>query len=252
MPNRFIKDSVCTSENLDKLSPMAECLFYRLLVTVDDFGCYYGNPTIIKSNCFPLKSDDIKSDQVKTWVDELIAADLIREYVCKEDGRHYIQFTKWQKHQNTRAQKPKYPLPEDNCEQMKTNDNNCEQMQADAPDIRIRNSYSYSYSRESNTEADAPAPTIQDDGFEKFWDTYPSTSGDIRQACMEYMLALEEPGVTREVLQSALENQIAASTEKDLKFFPSADKWLRNRTWRKRAAKKGGSTQRQFTPTEFG
>ena len=248
MPNRIIKDSICTSENLDTLSPMAECLFYRLLVTVDDFGCYHGNPSIIKSNCFPLKSDDIKREQVKAWVDELIAADLIREYVCKDDGRHYIQFTKWQKHQNTRAQKPKYPLPDDNCEQM----------HADAPDIRIRNTYSLFdiRNRESNTGACAreeePPPTIQDDGFDKFWDTYPSTSGDIRQACKEYMLALEEPGVTREVLQSALEAQIAASTEKDMKFFPSADKWLRNRTWRKKIPKKSGGTPHAFTPTEFG
>ena len=38
MPNRIIKESICTSENIDQLSPFCETVFYRLIVNVDDYG----------------------------------------------------------------------------------------------------------------------------------------------------------------------------------------------------------------------
>ena len=38
MPNRILKDSICTSPNIDTLSREAEVFFYRLLVQCDDHG----------------------------------------------------------------------------------------------------------------------------------------------------------------------------------------------------------------------
>ena len=38
MPNRILKESICTSESLVGLSAEAEVLFYRLIVKADDFG----------------------------------------------------------------------------------------------------------------------------------------------------------------------------------------------------------------------
>lgn len=117
MPNRIIKESICTSEDLDKLSPMAEILFYRLIVKADDYGAYYGNESIVKSTCFPLKSDEIKCDQVKSWIMELASAGLIYVYEA-EDGRKYIQFVKWSKHQQVRAKKSKFPQFGSSCNQL--------------------------------------------------------------------------------------------------------------------------------------
>lgn len=110
MPNRIIKESICTSEDIAKLSPMAELLFYRLMVNADDFGRYFGNPVIIKSKCFPLKADDIHSDQVSEWLDELLNAGLIDRYAV--DGKQYVHFCKWDKHQSIRAKKSKFPPPD--------------------------------------------------------------------------------------------------------------------------------------------
>ena len=63
------------SEDIDRLSPMAEILFYRLIVKADDYGSYYGNPAIVKSNCFPLKSDEeIPREEVRSWLKELADA----------------------------------------------------------------------------------------------------------------------------------------------------------------------------------
>jgi uncharacterized phage protein (TIGR02220 family) len=123
LPNRIIKESVCTSENINRLSYAAEVLFYRLMVKADDFGCYHGNVKIIKGTCYPLKSDDIKDKQMIEWIDELVKAGLIFLYSA-EDGKQYIKLAKWEKHQQTRAVKPKFPLPKSddiNCNQLNTN-----------------------------------------------------------------------------------------------------------------------------------
>ena len=124
MPNRFIKESICASEDLNKLSPMAEILFYRLIVNADDYGAYYGNASIVKSNCFPLRSDDIKCSQVEAWLYELQDAGLIVRYTAG-DGRQYLQFVKWEKHQQIRAKNRKFPALDSTCYQMLSNDSKC-------------------------------------------------------------------------------------------------------------------------------
>ena len=125
MPNRIIKESICTSEDVAKLSMGAEILFYHLMVKADDFGVYFGNEQIIKNTCFPLKSSEIKLKQVESWLNELIKAGLIFAYVA-EDGKKYIQFVKWSKHQQIRAKKSKYPLYDSTCNQLIADDcNSC-------------------------------------------------------------------------------------------------------------------------------
>ena len=243
MPNRIIKESVCTSEDVASLSPMAEILFYHLIVNVDDYGCYYGNESIVKSNCFPLKSDDIKCDQVKSWLDELDSVGLIRKYIGP-DGRKYLQFTKWEKHQQIRAKKRKFPEPPPICEHPISDDSNCDQMKSDdskCPRNPIQSNPNPI--RNPNTKT----THAMDPDFEKFWDAYPKKTGDIRQACQEYLFALDE--ATPEQLLTALQSQVEAISEKDLQYFPSADKWLRNRSWRN--LPKGKKPPRTFVKTEF-
>lgn len=50
MPNRIIKESICTSDTLASLSAEAERLFYRLMVQCDDFGLMLANPNVIRSS----------------------------------------------------------------------------------------------------------------------------------------------------------------------------------------------------------
>jgi uncharacterized phage protein (TIGR02220 family) len=95
------------------------------MVKADDFGCYHGNVKIIKGTCYPLKSDDIKDKQMIEWIDELVKAGLVILYVA-DDGKQYIKLTKWEKHQQTRANKPKFPLP-------KATDIKCNQVIANVP-----------------------------------------------------------------------------------------------------------------------
>ena len=52
MPTRYLKPGIRDSELIDGLSAEAEVLFYRLLVTVDDFGRANARPSMVKAACF--------------------------------------------------------------------------------------------------------------------------------------------------------------------------------------------------------
>lgn len=228
MPNRLIKESICTSEDIEKLSPMAEILFYRLIVQADDYGAYYGNVAIIKSNCFPLKSDAFTCEEVKSWLQELFDAGLIDPY--RAGGRDYIQFRKWKNHQQIRAKKRKFPEPDSNGYQMISNDINRYQEKSN-DSICARNPIQSNPNTESNPNPiQSKGEYETDNGFELFWKAYPKKSGDIRQAYIEYMHATET-GVTAENLIDAIHKQTEGMTQEQFQFLPSAEKWLRNKAW---------------------
>ena len=160
MPNRIIKESICTSEDIAGLSMGAEILFYHLMVKVDDFGVYFGNEQIIKNTCFPLKSSEIKVKQVESWLNELVKAGLLFAYVA-EDGKKYVQFTKWAKHQQIRAKKSKYPLFDSTCNQLLEDDGNS-----------CRNPIQYEIQSISAQSADEIESC-----FLALWDLYPKKAG---------------------------------------------------------------------------
>lgn len=130
MPNRIIKESICRSEEIDSLSWFEEVLFYRLIVTCDDFGRYDGRAKIIKGSCFPLK--DITEKDISKALGRLSEVGLVRVY--ETQGRPYLQLVTWAAHQRIRNQKSKYPgFEEDSVlltfdskgQQKETSDNKC-------------------------------------------------------------------------------------------------------------------------------
>lgn len=224
MGNRILKESICTSEDLDKLSPMAEILFYRLIVKADDYGAYYGNAAIVKSTCFPLKADDIKCEQVQAWLKELENANLIFTYSAT-DNRNYIQFCKWAAHQQIRAKKRKFPEPVSNGNQMISDDSKC-------PRNPIQ--YNTESNPESNTNTTPEREYEKNEGFEAFWAAYPKRGGDIRQAYREYLHA-QDIGATSAMMIGALQEQKRNIKAEDYRYLPNAEKWLRNRGWEEKA-----------------
>ena len=125
MPNRILKESICTSESIDSLTAYQEVFFYRLIVNCDDYGRMDGREKILAAKLFPLK--EITTDTVKDCLDALIGADLITIYVV--DGKPYIQMNAWDKHQQVRSKRSKYPSPS-MCE-MKQFADTCKQMISD-------------------------------------------------------------------------------------------------------------------------
>ena len=104
MPTRYLKSGIRDSEAIEKLSPLAENLYYRLLVTVDDFGRYDARPPMIKAACFPVK-DSITASKAEVLMKELVENGLIDIYVV--DNKPYLQMNKWDN--IPRAKESKFP-----------------------------------------------------------------------------------------------------------------------------------------------
>jgi hypothetical protein len=104
MPTRYLKAGIRDSESIDNLSPQAENLFYRLLVTVDDFGRFDARPAMIKANCFPIK-DAMTINKCKDLLEELANKNLVIVY--EAFGKNVLQMSKWDN--IPRAKESKYP-----------------------------------------------------------------------------------------------------------------------------------------------
>ena len=121
MPNRLLKDSICTSEDIDRLTWFEEVFFYRLIVNCDDYGRMDARPKILKAKCFPLK--DVAEQHLGKALNKLSTAGLVSLY--EVDGRPYLQLVTWAIHQQIRAKKSKFPAPDINCNQMISDDIKC-------------------------------------------------------------------------------------------------------------------------------
>lgn len=143
MPNRIIKESICISETVDKMSWFEECFWHRLIVNCDDYGCMDARPKILKAKLFPLK-DRLTIKDVEDALHKLADIGCVRLYEC--DSKPYLYLPSWEAHQKVRAKKRKYPDPNN----VKSSEIICEQLQADVPVIQ-----SNPIQSESNTNTDA-------------------------------------------------------------------------------------------------
>ena len=128
MPNRILKESICTNEQIDKLSPFDEIVFYRLIVNADDYGIFDGRPSILRSRLFPLK--DIRNSQIENAIHNLASVELVSTY--EVDGKPFVRLLGWERNQQMRARKSKYPGPDGKhlnpdtvCNHLKSDDIKC-------------------------------------------------------------------------------------------------------------------------------
>lgn len=139
MPNRIIKESICTSENLDQLTAFQEVVFFHLIVCCDDYGRFTARPKTLASLLFPNRS--VRTDQIEDALRGLTSAELVTIYTV--DGKPFLQMNTWDRHQTVRAKKSKYPGPEQadawqlqadasKCKQMKPSESKCKQMKSSA------------------------------------------------------------------------------------------------------------------------
>lgn len=156
MPNRIIKESIRTSDSINELSWFEECLFYRLIVSCDDYGRFDGRTAIIKGSCFPLK-DGVTTNNIEKALSKLVSAGLMKRYVV--DGKPYLSLPTWEQHQSVRAKKSKYPRPDDG--EMITDENDCKQMHADVPVFENRNPIRESESYSGSVRAETPLADVE-------------------------------------------------------------------------------------------
>lgn len=118
MPDRIIRESICTSDTLNELTDFEERFWHRLIVNCDDFGRYDARPEILKGRLFPLMSGRTNKDMTDA-LHKLASVGLVELY--EVDGKPFLHVATWEKYQRIRAKKSKFPTPVNACCQMPSN-----------------------------------------------------------------------------------------------------------------------------------
>ena len=133
MPNRMIKDSIHTSDKVNAMTDFQFRLWVNLIAYVDDYGRGDARPAIIKGSCFPLR-ERLTLKEIDTALSGLAGIGCVVLY--EVDGRPYLCFPNWEKHQTIRNKRSKYPAPPENCNQLQSIEINCNQLNANVPVIQ--------------------------------------------------------------------------------------------------------------------
>lgn len=106
MPNRMLRPWV-NSDKVNSLSVHSERFFTRLIMVVDDYGCFYADARLLKANLFPLLLDTIREADLLRWLAECQKAGLIVIY--ESSSKKYLQIIDFR--QRLDRAKSKFPLP---------------------------------------------------------------------------------------------------------------------------------------------
>jgi hypothetical protein len=215
MPNRIIKESICTSDNLDGLSYQEEVCFYRLLVNCDDYGRFDARPSILKARLFPLRISMVTEKQITGALQALIDHKLVQVY--EVEGKRYLQVLTWEKHQQVRARRSKYPEPDIDSMQMISDVCGCTRNPIQS------NPYPNPY----------PNPNAQKlkEYFESFWKCYPRKKSKGKAESTFFKVNPDEQMLA--TMLSAIERaKKSVDWTKDRgQYIPYPATWLNSRGW---------------------
>lgn len=110
MPNRVIKDSIHTSEKVNRMTDFQFRLWVSLIAYVDDYGRGDARPAVIRGACFPLR-ERLTNKDIDAALTGLAGIGCIGLY--EVDGRPYLYFPNWEKHQRIQTKRSRYPAPEE-------------------------------------------------------------------------------------------------------------------------------------------
>ena len=106
----MLNQVIILSKKINQVSEGAENLYYRILVSVDDFGRYHADPKILRGKLYTLRN--IGHVTIQKRLDELVDIGLINLY--QDDGETYLEIVDFEEHQNFRSdikRREEYPTP---------------------------------------------------------------------------------------------------------------------------------------------
>ena len=210
MPNRIIKESLCSSEKIASLSDFEFRLWVGLITQVDDAGRGDARPAIIKGRVFPFR-ERLSIKDIDAALQALAAKGCVSLYTV--DGKPYFLFPGWVKHQRVRDCKPKYPEPPENL--------NLPQSAASCGELPQSAALIQSESESKSNPNCASA-------FDVFWQAYPRKTG--KAAARK---AFDKAKPPLDVVLKAIEAQKhSAQWQRDNgQYIPYPATWLNQGRW---------------------
>ena len=223
MPTRYLRPGIRDSEKIDSLSPLAEVFYYRLLVSVDDFGRYDARPSMLKAECFPVK-DSVTKESCQEMLVELVSSGLVIVY--EHSGKPYLQLHKWEN--KARSKVSKYPQFDDDCIQLYADvsgsptDENIPPTNLPGTGTGTGTGTVNRHRRDDDTSAEL---------FQKFWAEYPR-----KVAKPDARKAFDKLKVDDGLLQAILAGLKRAKSSRDWvkddgEFIPHPATWLNRAGW---------------------
>ena len=221
MPNRIIKESICYSDDIDKLTAFEETVFYRMIVRADDYGRLDARPSFLKSMLFVTKQG-ITEKNVQDAVLKMASVGLVRLY--EVDGKPFLSFPKWDLHQRVRNSKEKYPAPPENtdCGVSPQLAANCGELPRVAALIQSESNPNPNPESESKT---------RETRFGEFWAAYPRKQG--KGAAEKAWGKIKPNAKVFDQIMSAVESQKHCEQwqKHNGQFIPNPATWLNQRRW---------------------
>jgi len=223
MPNRIIKESICYSEDIDKLTPFEETVFYRLMVRVDDFGRLDARKTYLKNTLFVTKRG-VTEKSVSDALLKLSTIGIVQLY--EVDKKPYLTLTGWDRHQTRRASTSKYPAPDEGVLMHPHADaSTCKQVQADVH--VFVSEFVNEDENDIRSSRGAPAGVL----FDQFWDAYPKK---VAKEAARKAFAKHKPDVELLGKMLATIEQYKRTdqwTKDGGQFIPNPATWLNQMRW---------------------
>ena len=220
MPNRIIKESICDSEKINKLTPLEEVTFYRLLVTADDYGCFDAREAVVKSRLFPLK-ESMKLSEVKKILEKLQEVGLIVLY--SKGGKPYLCVNKWGEHQRLRYSKHRYPTPDE------ADNGSLRQVAANGGELRPEVEVEIEIEDEVETEAEKRK--AHDGRFERFWTAYPRKVNKVGAKKAFDKVRPDDELLNRIIAAIEKQKHSEQWTKDGGQFIPHPQTWLNGHRW---------------------
>ena len=218
MPTRYLKPGIRDSESIDSLSPMTETLFYRLLVTVDDFGRADARPAMVKALCFPIK-ESVTAAKCAQMLAELVSNGLAAVYVA--DGKTVLQMLKWDN--KPRASASLFPDQSDEC------------IQAYTDVCKPRTLLPVTVTVTGTETVGSETPIATHEGFARFWSAYPKKAA--KPAAIKAFKAQKVNGEIGNILDDIARKAASDDWTKDGgKYVPNPATYLNQRRWEDEAA----------------
>ncbi len=112
MPSRVIRGGFNSSESMAQRSLLAELMFAKLLLAVDDYGRLDARPMILRGLLYPMR-DNVSHADVESWLSELTSGEDPPVVLYEIEGKSYLYLPNWEVHRgkSKRGKLSRWPDP---------------------------------------------------------------------------------------------------------------------------------------------